>query len=288
YGSASPWNSASARSTAPASPSLAGAYAARSSAEMSVNSQPGLPLKRGRSNDADRAAARSRRAASQLGCSKVALANGPLHLQLDQAVHLDRVLHRQLLRDRLDEAVDDQLGRLLLRDPVGLEVEDLLLADLRDGRLVADVDVVLADADRRVGVRARGLVEQQRVADDLRPRAVRALRDLEQPAVGAAPAVLRDRLGEDVRGRVRRDVDDLAAGVLVLAGARERDREDLAVGALAHQVDGRVLHRQLRAEVAVDPLDRRVALSDRALGDEVEDVLRPVLHRRVADARARL
>src|SRR5215208_7869629 len=129
---------------------------------MSVNSQPAWPLKLGRSSEADTAAARSRRAPSQPGCSIVALANGPLHLELDQAVHLDRVLHRQLLRDRLDEAVDDQLRRLLLGDPVGLEVEDLLLADLRDGRLVADVDVVLADADRRIGVRARVLVEQER------------------------------------------------------------------------------------------------------------------------------
>ena len=60
------------------------------------------------------------------------------------------------------------------------------------------------------------------------------------------------------------------------------------MGALAHQVDARVLHRQLGAEVAVDPLDRRVGLGDRALGDEVVDVLRPVLHGRVADPRARL
>ena len=101
------------------------------------------------------------------------LANRTLHLQLDQPVHLDRVLHRQLLDDRLDEAVDDQLRGLLLGDAVGHQVEELLVSDLRDGRLVADVDVVLADPDRRVGVRARVLVEQQRVADDLGPRAVR-------------------------------------------------------------------------------------------------------------------
>ena len=62
----------------------------------------------------------------------------------------------------------------------------------------------------------------------------------------------------------------------------------LAVRPLAHQVDARVLHRQLGAEVAVDPLDRRVGLGDRALGHEVVDVLRPVLHGRVADPRARL
>jgi hypothetical protein len=64
---------------------------------------------------------------------------------------------------------------------------------------------------------------------------VGALRDLQQPAVGAAAAVLRDRLGEDVRGRVRRGVDDLGARVLVLAGACECDRQDLAMGSLPVQ-----------------------------------------------------
>jgi hypothetical protein len=60
------------------------------------------------------------------------------------------------------------------------------------------------------------------------------------------------------------------------------------VGTLAHQVDAGVLHRELRAEVAVDPLDGRVALGLGALRDEVEDVARPVLHGRVANPRARL
>ncbi len=83
-------------------------------------------------------------------------------------------------------------------------------------------------------------------------------------------------------------VDDLAAGVLVLALAGERDREDLAVRLLAEQVDRRVLHRQLRAEVAVDPLHRRVLVGDGALGHEVEDVLRPVLDGRVANPRVGL
>ena len=57
---------------------------------------------------------------------------------------------------------------------------------------------------------------------------------------------------------------------------------------LAEQVDRRVLHRQLRAEVAVDPLHRRVLVGDSALRDQVEDVLRPVLDRRVADPGVRL
>src|SRR4051812_48709158 len=155
---------------------------------MSVNSQPALPLKRGRSSPAAREAARLRRSFSHSGSRTAAnSANGTLHLELDEAVHLHRVLPRELLDDRLDEAVDDQLAGLVLGDAAAHQVEELLLADLRDGGLVSDVDIVLADADRRVGVRARVLVEQQRVADDLGLRAVRALGDLEQAAVGAAP-----------------------------------------------------------------------------------------------------
>ena len=58
--------------------------------------------------------------------------------------------------------------------------------------------------------------------------------------------------------------------------------------AVAEQPDRRVLHRQLRAEVPVDPLHRRVLVGDGALGDEVVDVVRPVLDRRVAAAAALL
>src|SRR4051794_10657108 len=186
---ASPWSLAASNSpnSGSALPSLReGGYASMSSFERSVNSHPGTPLKDGSS-----------------GRAVTALANRALHLQLDQPVHLDRVLHRELLHDRLDEAVHDQLAGLLLGDAVRHQVVELLVAYLRDGGLVAHVHVVLADADRRVGVRARVLVEQQRIADDLRLGAVSALGDLEQPAVRGAPAVLRDRLREDVRGRVR-------------------------------------------------------------------------------------
>src|SRR3954447_21730112 len=104
------------------------------------------------------------------GSARTCSANRALHLELDQPVELDRVLHRQLFGDRLDEAVDDHLRSLLLVEAAALQVEELLVADLPGGRLLADVGVVLVDADRRVGVRARVLVEEQRVADDLRAR----------------------------------------------------------------------------------------------------------------------
>ena len=98
------------------------------------------------------------------------LADGAFHLELDQPVHLDGVLHRQLLDERLDEAGDDHARGLGLGEAAAHQVEELLLADLRDARLVADVDVVLVDLDVRVGVGARLRVEDQGVADDVRLR----------------------------------------------------------------------------------------------------------------------
>ncbi len=112
--------------------------------------------------------------------------------------------------------------------------------------------------------------------------------DLDQAAVGGAAAAAGDRLRDDRRGRVRRQVHHLGAGVLVLALAGERDREHLALGVLAHQPDGRVLHRDLRADVAVDPLHGGAGLGLGPLGDQVVDVVRPVLDRRVAAAAALL
>src|SRR5215204_5925773 len=190
-------STASACSRAPGSASVGTSKSSSIRSLRSVNSQP-FVFWLGRPSSVARAAPSRRRSVSQSGSAAAEAAadsaNRALHLQLDQAVHLDRVFHRELLGDRLDEPVDDHLGSLLLVQPAGLEVEDLLLADLRDGRLVADVDVVLPDADRRVGVRAGVLVEQQRVADDLRLRLGGSLGDLEQAAVAGPAGVLGDRL----------------------------------------------------------------------------------------------
>src|SRR5436305_8387516 len=93
------------------------------------------------------------------------LADRPFHLELNEAVHLDRVLQWKLLRDRLDEAGDDHRRRLGLREAARHQVEELLLADLRNRRLVADVDVVLIDAELRRGGGALVLREDQRLAD---------------------------------------------------------------------------------------------------------------------------
>ena len=124
-------------------------------------------------------------------------AHRPFHLELDQLVHLDGVLHRQLLDERLDEPADDQGGGLGLGEAAAHQVEELLLADLRDAGLVADLDVVLVDLDVRIGVGSALRVEDQGVADDVRLRALRAVVDLQQAAVAGPAAVLADALGDD-------------------------------------------------------------------------------------------
>src|SRR5215207_7580862 len=168
-------STASACSRAAGSASTGTVKSASISSVRSVNSQP-LVFWLGRPSSFARAAPSRRRSSNQSGSAAAEAAadsaNRALHLQLDQAVHLDRVLHRKLLRDRLDEPVDDHLRSLFLVEPVGLEVEKLLLADLRDRSLVTDVSVLLVDSDRRIGVRARVWIEQERVADDLRLRIV--------------------------------------------------------------------------------------------------------------------
>src|SRR5690606_955412 len=111
-----------------------------------------------------------------------------------------------------------------------------------------------------------------------------ALADLDQAAVGGAATAAGHRLGDDVGRGVRGHVDHLGARVLVLSLAGEGDGQGLALGVLAHEVDGRVLHRHLGADVAVDPLHGRALVGHGALGDQVVDVVRPVLDGRVAAA----
>src|SRR6266576_2930787 len=134
----------------------------------------------------------SARAASGLNSRTAFLGRGPalagraFHAELDEAGELDRVLHRERLHDRLDEAVDDHGGRLLLGEPTAAQIEELVVADLRDRGLVADARVLLLDLHVRVGVAARLLVEDQRVAPDVTLHVVRTLFDLDQPPVRRA------------------------------------------------------------------------------------------------------
>src|SRR5689334_16038261 len=111
------------------------------------------------------------------------LANGALHLQLDQPVELEGVLHRQLAGDRLDEAAHDHRHRLVVGQAAAHQVEQLVLADLADRGLVPHRDVVLTHVDVRVGVAPADGVDEERVALHVGLAAVRALLHLHETAV---------------------------------------------------------------------------------------------------------
>src|SRR5215212_3750730 len=127
-------------------------------------------------------------------CSFDSLTDRAFHLQLDQAVQLDGVLQRKLLRNGLDEAVDDHGDGLLLGEPAAHEVEELVLPDFGDGCLVLGVDLLLLDLDVWIRVRPRVLVEQQGVALDPALGVVATLVNLQEPAVGAPSRPLGDGL----------------------------------------------------------------------------------------------
>ena len=55
--------------------------------------------------------------------------------------------------------------------------------------------------------------------------------------------------------------------------------DDLGMGPLALQDHGRVLHGQLRSDVAIDPLDRGSLVCHAPLGDQIVDVGGPILNR---------
>ena len=136
----------------------------------------------------------------------------------------------------------------------------------------------------RVRVGAAEVVDEQRVAHGGVRGAFGAVDDLDQAAVRGAPAAARDRLGDDRGAGVRGEMDHLRAGVLILALAGEAEGHGRRGGVRLGEDAGRVLHRSLGPDVAVDPFHRAALAHVGALGDEVVHVVRPVLHGGVAHA----
>ena len=70
------------------------------------------------------------------------LTHAPNHLQLDQAVHLHRVFHRQFLNQGFNEPADHHRGSLFIGETAAVQVEQLLFADFAHGCLMPDSHVL--------------------------------------------------------------------------------------------------------------------------------------------------
>ena len=86
------------------------------------------------------------------------------HLQLDQPFEFDAVFHGELPDEIVDEPVHAQAHRLRLAQTALLHVENLLRANLADAGFVLHGVTSAAHGDRRIGIRARRRVDEQRVA----------------------------------------------------------------------------------------------------------------------------
>src|SRR5690349_21575828 len=76
--------------------------------------------------------------------------------------------------------------------------------------------------------------------------------------------------------------------VLMLTVPSKRNGEDLAVCPLTAQVHGRIFHGQLTAQIPVYPFHRGFFVCYRPLGDQIVDVVSPVLDSGVAYTCTRL
>src|SRR5687768_9815040 len=143
----------------------------------------------------------------------VGLPDRPFQSDTEQLLRLERELHRQLLEHFLAEPAHDHRDRLLGAEAALLQVEDLVLADLRRAGLVLDDRVLVRHLDVREGVRAAAVPHEHGVALRVVARAVRLRQHLHLAAVRVVPLARADPLRHDGALRVLAHVDHLRAGV---------------------------------------------------------------------------
>ena len=92
------------------------------------------------------------------------LADRAFHFELDQTLELDRIFHRKLADQIVDESVHAQAHGLCFTEAALLHVKDLLRGNLRHAGFVLNGIARAADGDGGIGVSARGGTNQKRVA----------------------------------------------------------------------------------------------------------------------------
>ena len=229
---------------------------------------------------------RSETAATANSLGRNLLSDRAFHLQLDQALQLDAVFHRELADEIVDETVHAQAHGLRFGQAALLHVEDLFGAHLADAGFVLHGVAGAADGDGRISVGAAGRVDQKRVALGVVLAILQMLRHVHEAAISGATFADGDRFRNDVAGRFIGGVNHLRAGVLVLAVVGQRDGKNFAARLATFHDHAGIFHGQARADVAVDPFDLGVFVREAAFGHEIEDVGRPVLHGDVLNLRA--
>ena len=92
------------------------------------------------------------------------LADRAFHFELDQPLELDRILHRKLANQIVDESVHAQAHGLRFTEAALLHVKDLISRNLRHASFVLNGIAGAPDGDCGIGVSAGGGIDQKRVA----------------------------------------------------------------------------------------------------------------------------
>ena len=153
----------------------------------------------------------------------------------DKFLCLDGKLHRQLLQNFAAEAVDDEGHRLLLPNAARKAIEELVIGDLRCGRLVLDLRRGIAALDVGHGVGAAFLADEKGIALRVVAGARRAGMHAHEPAIGVLRTASTDTLGDDPRARVAAQMMHLRARVRLLEMVGDGDGIELADGIVAAQ-----------------------------------------------------
>jgi len=97
-------------------------------------------------------------------------------------------------------------------------------------------------------------------------------------AVGIDSTVFGDGFGNDFGGGVFADVDDFAAGVLVLAFAGDGNSQHICFAIVSFEDRAWIEHRSAGAEISVDSFHVGIFFHERSFGVEVVGVGRSVFY----------
>ncbi len=132
---------------------------------------------------------------------------------------------------------------ILRRNAALAAVKNLILANLRRGRLVLDARRRVLHFQVGERVRAALVAQQHRVALRIVARTRCALQNLHRAAIGVLPVAGRNALRNNRAARVLSDVDHLGARVRLLIVVRQRHRIKFAHRVVAQQQAARDISR---------------------------------------------
>src|SRR5262245_26544083 len=151
------------------------------------------------------------------------LSHAAFQADRDQLLRLDGEFHRQLLQHVLDEAIDHQRHRLLLRQAPLLAIEQRVLGNLRGGGLVLEYGGRVLRLDIRHGMSAAPAADQERDATGETARAFGPPTRHPQATVGSVGAPGRRALGASPVCCVLAEMEHFRAGIDLLVTIGNRD-----------------------------------------------------------------